>query len=180
MARRLMLAMVMCALLAGGFAARASGCGGNGGTATTNYAGSMTFGTITISFSELQDTDVCPGSAPAQGAARGRLAIKDGDVILCETTDVDPSFDPFLFGAGVHSKPEAACGADFTTLSITNPTTPDPAGTGVDAEGEAINAGTTKSTTMETPGSYWWPDGRGVIPQDTPGTVTRGARLAHS
>lgn len=171
MVRRLAL-LALCTMALGFLPAAAHECG----AVSTRNSATLTFADVAISMHENQPTEVCNDGDVAQGDVDRRLTITVAGVVVCDrTTDIDPSFDPFFLGAGLHPAPSIDCGADFTLIGLTSVATPDPSTVVVDLGGPTVQGGLTKSGITETPGSLWYAGTTREIPQDSPGTITRGA-----
>lgn len=152
-----MVPIVAIALWAGGRAS--ADCA----TVATHDEAQVRVGTTTLTFFE---ESVCAG-----GETAARLLITDGDVVLCDRTDVDPGFDPFLFGAGIHNAPDDTCGADVSMVS-TN--VPKPA---VDVD-RAMVLLVKDDAETEPFGRLWAPGFSVQIPTHTAAVVGRGVRVA--
>lgn len=170
MAGRLFLCVAILGLMAVG-APVASACDAGAILSAESYA-TVYIGTVQVTVAEFMPYEVCAsGIGPAAPSAR--LRITDGNTVLCNRTDVDPGFDPFFFGAGIHNAPEDPCGADITWASITNP--PLPSEVSADPEERSAFVGVLKSAPADGP--YWSPGGSGVVPEGTEGFVIRGVRV---
>lgn len=172
MTRRFALMVVTCTTLAFAPLASHAACG----TVTTRNSATLSYGDVAISMYENQPNDVCDDGTATQGTFDRRLTVVVGGVTVCDRSDnVDPSFDPFFLGAGIHPDRAISCGADFTLIGLTSVATPDPSTVAVDPAGPYAQGGLTKTGITETPGSIWYGGNTYEIPQDAPGTVTRGA-----
>lgn len=172
MARRFALMALIGTLVAMAPLASHAACG----TVTTRNSAKLAFGDVAISMYENQPNDICGDGTVTQGAFDRRLTITVGGVAVCDRTDnVDPSFDPFFLGAGLHPDPAISCGADFSVIGLTEAAKPDPSTVVVDPAGPYAQAGLTKKGITETPGRYWYGGSVFELPQDTSGTITRGA-----
>jgi hypothetical protein len=145
---------------------------------TTRNSAALAFADVTITMHENQPNHVCDEGV-SQGAFDRRLTITVAGVVVCDrTTDIDPSFDPFFLGAGLHPDPSIDCGAKFSLIGLTSVATPDPSTIAVDPAGPSARAGLTKRGITETPGSLWYGSTTREIPQDSEGTITRGAGVS--
>lgn len=148
------------------------------GYASTRNSATLTFDNVAISMHENQPNAVCDDASVTPGDFDRLLTITVDGVVVCSRTDVDPSFDPFFLGAGLHPDPSISCGADFSVIGLTNVATPDPSTVAVDPGAPSAQGGLTKQGITETLGSLWYGGQTYVIPQDSPGTITRGAGIS--
>lgn len=148
----LVTALVAIGMTVGTGAAQACGAGVQAGTANEAHA---TFANISISMWEDTPAQVC-GDGVTQPAPYRRLLIKVDGVIVCDRSDVDPSFDPFFFGAGLSSvNPVDSCGTKITMSAIDRPLVP----TVPTVSGTRAKAQMQRSTPAE--GGVWYTDGGG-------------------
>lgn len=113
---------------------------------------------------------------PSVGAPDGYLEIRQGTMLLCRNDDVDPSFDPFAFGAGLHDM-AGDCGADFSAAGLTTLMLLDHAQASTDPAEPTLAVGTRREVATDVPGSYRWAGTTYPVPQDTPGISIRGVIL---
>lgn len=75
---------------------------------------------IAFAMSEVQTFTRCADGTQAINAVSARFTVSVGGEIVCTRTDVDPSFDPFGFGAGLHLSPadEGPCAVGVTWSSL--------------------------------------------------------------
>lgn len=148
-------------------------------TVSTRNSATLAYADVTIAMHENQPNAACDDASVTQGAFDRRLTITVAGVVVCDrTTDIDPSFDPFFLGAGLHPDPAISCGADFTLIGLTSVATPDPSTIAVDPAGPSAQGGVTKNGITETPGRLWYGGSSFEIPQDSAGTITRGAGIS--
>jgi len=111
----------------------------------------------------------------AETTPDGYLEITQGGEVLCRNDALDPSFDPFAFGAGLHDM-SGDCGGDYSAASITNPILPDSGAT--TANPPSATVATTRDVITEIPGSYKVNGETFELPQDTPGVSRRAFVIA--
>lgn len=115
--------LLVIALISGGFAAVSPAGAHECGTVEVRYEAKAVTTTpgISVEMAEIQPMTFCADEgAPVLGELRGTMTvIKDGQLV-CHRTDVDPSFDPFGFGAGIHHQADdvgdCALGATWVSL----------------------------------------------------------------
>jgi hypothetical protein len=126
MMRRLLIGALLVSGLGAGIGPSAAACEALASTGTAN-AGYATYpsvaGEVQVSIWEDTLTVACADGSTSDTVA-ARLLIQLDGVARCDRTDVDPSYDPFLFGSGIHNDLSDACGADVTMASITDPLVP--------------------------------------------------------
>lgn len=175
MARRLALFALCAMTLALVPATSQAACG----YASTLNSATLAFGNVSIAMHENQPNAVCDDATVTPGDFDRRLTITIDGVVVCDVTEgVDPSFDPFFLGAGLHPDPGIPCGADFSVIGLANVATPDPSTVAVDPGAPSAQGGLTKQGITETPGRLWYGTTSIEIPQDTGGTITRGAGVS--
>lgn len=98
---------LICAVVAAGFATIAPAQAACGVVEVRSEArgAAMTEG-VTFAMAEIQTFSQCDGGTQTVNATSGRFTVSVDGEVVCTRTDVDPSFDPFGFGAGLHMSPE--------------------------------------------------------------------------
>jgi hypothetical protein len=133
------------ALVAGGFAAVAPAQAACGTLELRSEArASTTTPGVTFAMAEIQRFSQCDDGSQVLNETSGKFTVSvDGDIV-CTRTDVDPSFDPFGFGAGLHMSPddEGACAIGVTWSSF-DPNLPVAEESGPQEGGVGVAAGKT-------------------------------------
>ncbi|HVL80555.1 MAG TPA: hypothetical protein VM840_03055 [Actinomycetota bacterium] len=147
--RRLLLISLVSSVAVLAPSSPASSCTPGARVATVNEA-HATLGDVKVAMWETTPYDAC-ASGVAEGEVFRRLLVTRGGEVLCDRRDVDPSFDPFLFGAGLRTvDPGDDCGVHVSMSSINNPILPDTVG----LFPPSISASTRRTTPAE--GHVWY------------------------
>lgn len=177
MKRLMLLAMIVSAFGVVGTANAGCTSENRGGSAGPYDYASATFDNVTVyaeqygSFAGGPAYLCSDGQTGVEAAARGKLIITVDGVTVCDNSQ-RLSSDPFGFGAGIHSAPDSACGAELSWDGTASPFLPN--GDDVAADGSGANGGLRKDTPVE--GSFWY----GGNTYDVYGTgfYVHGARAA--
>lgn len=112
---------LLCALVASGFATIAPAHAACGTLELRSEArAATTTPGVTFAMAEIQRFRQCDDGSQVVNATSGIFTVSVDGEIVCTRTDVDPSFDPFGFGAGLHMPPddEGACAIGVTWSSF--------------------------------------------------------------
>lgn len=97
---------------------------------------------LSVAMLETQLTEMCGGEEATVNETSGSFTVlRDGEAI-CHRSDVDPSFDPFGFGAGLHMEAddEGDCAIGITWVSL-GPNLPMPEESGPEGLGVGVAVG---------------------------------------
>jgi hypothetical protein len=112
---------LICAIVATGFASIGTADAACGIVQVRSEARAVTLDpSVSFAMAEIQTFKQCDDGSQVVNAISARLTVSvDGDAV-CTRTDVDPSFDPFGFGAGIHMPVdgEGECAAGVTWSSF--------------------------------------------------------------
>lgn len=177
MKRLLIAALVLGSTLS--FGSVLAGCTeeNRGGSAGPHDRAYTAFGDVEIYAEQYGNSRSGPaylcsdGQAGAEAAARGRLEIKVGGVVVCESGQ-RLATDPFGFGAAVDSPSTDPCGAQLSMNGLDVPFEPGD----VDPSAEGVTISLRKNTPVE--GTYWYGGSSYTIAFDAVGWFTRGVRAA--
>jgi len=136
---------LVCAIVAGGFASVVPAHAACGTIQVRSEArASTTTEGVTFAMAEIQTFTQCDDGSQVVNATTGRFTVSVDGEVVCTRTDVDPSFDPFGFGAGLHMTPEdeGACAIGVTWSSF-DPNLPIPAESGPQEGGVGVAFGKT-------------------------------------